>query len=84
MVIDSCTGTGGFLISAMKKMIADAKGDDDKIKQIKSSQLIGVEWQSHIFALAVSRDLGCILFSKQFEGPRSRDELDPPDLTLTQ
>lgn len=51
---DNCTGTGGFLISAMKKMIADAKGDSEKIKQIKSSQLIGVEWQSHIFALAVS------------------------------
>ena len=51
---DNCTGTGGFLISAMKKMIEDAKGDYDKIKQIKSSQLIGVEYQSHIFALAVS------------------------------
>lgn len=54
IAFDNCTGTGGFLISAMKKMIADAKGDDDKIKQIKSSQLIGIEWQSHIFALAVS------------------------------
>ncbi|MFH1187619.1 MAG: N-6 DNA methylase, partial [bacterium] len=28
---DNCTGTGGFLISAMKKMIKDAKGD--KIKE---------------------------------------------------
>jgi len=54
IAFDNCTGTGGFLISAMKKMIADAKGDEDKIKNIKSSQLIGVEWQSHIFALAVS------------------------------
>lgn len=54
IAFDNCTGTGGFLISAMKKMIADAKGDDDKIKQIKSNQLIGIEWQSHIFALAVS------------------------------
>lgn len=51
---DNCTGTGGFLISAMKKMIADAKGDSQKIKEIKASQLIGVEYQSHIFALAVS------------------------------
>ena len=54
IAFDNCTGTGGFLISAMKKMVSDAKGDDDKIKQIKSSQLIGIEWQSHIFALAVS------------------------------
>jgi len=51
---DNCTGTGGFLISAMKKMITDAKGDESKIKEIKSKQLIGTEYQSHIFALAVS------------------------------
>ncbi|MCK5460006.1 N-6 DNA methylase [Candidatus Parcubacteria bacterium] len=51
---DNCTGTGGFLISAMKKMIVDAKGDEAKIKEIKSKQLIGTEYQSHIFALAIS------------------------------
>lgn len=51
---DNCTGTGGFLISAMKKMITDAKGDEIKIREIKSKQLIGTEYQSHIFALAVS------------------------------
>lgn len=51
---DNCTGTGGFLISAMKKMIEDAKGDEKKIKEIKSKHLIGTEYQSHIFALAVS------------------------------
>ncbi|MFO0477644.1 MAG: class I SAM-dependent DNA methyltransferase [Bacteroidota bacterium] len=54
IAFDNCTGTGGFLISAMKKMIEDAKGDQKKIKQIKSSHLLGVEYQSHIFALAVS------------------------------
>ena len=51
---DNCTGTGGFLISAMKKMITNARGDETKIKEIKSKQLIGTEYQSHIFALAVS------------------------------
>ncbi|MFH1192613.1 MAG: restriction endonuclease subunit S, partial [bacterium] len=51
---DNCTGTGGFLISAMKKMIKDAKGDKIKEQEIKSKQLIGTEYQSHIFALAVS------------------------------
>ncbi len=51
---DNCTGTGGFLIAAMKKMIQSAQGDNDKIKEIKLKQLIGVEYQSHIFALAVS------------------------------
>ncbi|MFI3264802.1 MAG: N-6 DNA methylase [Rikenellaceae bacterium] len=54
VVFDNCTGTGGFLISAMSKMIADAKGDLNKIKEIKSGQLIGVEYSSKIFALAVS------------------------------
>lgn len=51
---DNCVGTGGFLISAMRKMISDAKGDEKKIKEIKSNQLIGTEYQSHIFALAIS------------------------------
>ncbi len=54
IAFDNCTGTGGFLISAMKRMIDDAKGDVVKIKEIKSKQLIGVEYQAHIFALAVS------------------------------
>ena len=54
IVYDNCTGTGGFLISAMKKMIDDAKDDQKKIKAIKKNQLIGVEYQSHVFALAVS------------------------------
>ncbi len=51
---DNCTGTGGFLISAMKAMVEDAKGDTKKIKEIKEKQLLGVEYQAHIFALAVS------------------------------
>ncbi len=51
---DNCTGTGGFLIAAMKKMIEDAKGDKKKVAEIKEKQLIGVEYQAHIFALAVS------------------------------
>jgi len=54
VAFDNCTGTGGFLIAAMKKMIEDAKGDTEKIREIKARQLVGVEYQSHIFALAVS------------------------------
>jgi len=54
IVYDNCAGTGGFLISAMKKMIDDAKGDQEKIKEIKNKQLFGVEYQAHIFALAIS------------------------------
>ncbi len=54
IAFDNCTGTGGFLISAMKQMIQDAKGDNQKIKEIKTHQLIGVEYQAHIYTLAVS------------------------------
>lgn len=54
VVYDNCAGTGGFLISAMRKMVADAKGDSSSIKKIKEKQLIGVEFQAHIFALACS------------------------------
>lgn len=53
-VYDNCTGTGGFLVSAMNLMIKDAKGDQEKIQSIKKHQLIGVEYQAHIFALACS------------------------------
>ncbi len=54
IVYDNCTGTAGFLISAMRAMVMDAKGDESKIKHIKEHQLIGVEYQSHIYALAAT------------------------------
>jgi len=54
IVYDNCAGIGGFLISALKKMIADAKEDEAKIKEIKTNQIIGTEYQPHIFALAIS------------------------------
>ncbi|MDR1451294.1 MAG: SAM-dependent methyltransferase [Helicobacteraceae bacterium] len=54
IVYDNCTGTGGFLVSAMNLMIKDAKGDSEKIKNVKQNQLIGVEYSDKIFALACS------------------------------
>ena len=54
IVYDSCAGTGGFLISAMKKMMADAKGNKRVERRIKREQLHGVELQSNIYPLAVS------------------------------
>ncbi len=54
IVYDNCTGTAGFLISAMRTMVLDAKKDEKKIKHIKEHQLIGVEYQSHIYALAAT------------------------------
>ncbi|MER8874830.1 SAM-dependent methyltransferase [Mesorhizobium sp. M0814] len=54
VIWDNCCGTGGFLISAMKKMIADSEGDSEKVAQIKANQLFGIEYQDDIYALAVS------------------------------
>ena len=54
IVYDNCAGSGGFLISAMKRMVADAKGDAQIEKRIKQSQLFGVELQSSIYPLVVS------------------------------
>ncbi|MFA5155041.1 MAG: N-6 DNA methylase [Patescibacteria group bacterium] len=54
IVYDNCVGTGGFLVSAMSIMIEDAKDDLRKIKNIKKNQLVGVEYQAHIFVLACS------------------------------
>jgi hypothetical protein len=54
VVYDNCAGTGGFLISAMREMIKDAKGDLKKEKRIRAKQIIGVEYQASIFALACS------------------------------
>lgn len=54
VVLDTCTGSGGFLMEAMEKMINLANGDDQKIKSIKEDQLIGFEIDSVLFALACS------------------------------
>ena len=54
IALDTCTGTGGFLISAMKKMIIDAGADTNKIKKIKLEQIIGIEFQHSIFSLTCS------------------------------
>ena len=59
-VWDFATGSGGFLISAMHEMIADAKEkikspveQEAKIAKIKMEQLLGIEKLSEIYMLAV-------------------------------
>lgn len=59
-VWDFATGSGGFLISAMHEMIADAKNRitsrgelDAKIAKIKMEQLLGIEKLPEIYMLAV-------------------------------
>lgn len=60
-VWDYALGSAGFLIAAMKQMIADAKeklsgdpaGMDKKIRRIKAEQLLGIEKLPDIYMLAV-------------------------------
>lgn len=54
VVFDNCCETGGFLVVAMEKMIQLAKGDLQKIDHIKKQQLVGIEYQDHIFTLCCS------------------------------
>ncbi len=54
VVIDNCCGTGGFLVSAMRKMIVEAKGDKEKESKIKERQLVGIEYDDDIYALLIS------------------------------
>ena len=54
IVFDNCTGTCGFLIAAMSKMIEDAKGDIQTENSIKSKQLIGIERGDKMYCLAAS------------------------------
>ncbi|SEL90030.1 N-6 DNA Methylase [Colwellia chukchiensis] len=58
VVLDTCTGTGAFLIAAMWRMFEDANLIHDtaereaKIEEIKQNQLIGVEMQQNMYAMA--------------------------------
>lgn len=54
VIIDNCAGTGGFLVSAMKKMIEKCKGDSSQEQNIKRKQLYGIEKNGEMYSLAVS------------------------------
>ena len=53
VVLDPCAGTGGFLISAMNQMIRSTTTQIE-IEHIKKCQLIGVEQNPSMYALAAS------------------------------
>lgn len=54
VVLDTCTGSGGFLIHSMEKLIELSDKNPNKIEQIKKNQLIGVEIDETLFSLACS------------------------------
>ena len=52
VVLDTCTGTGGFLMEAMSDLIQKANKNESKILNIKEKQLIGFEVDAVLFSLA--------------------------------
>lgn len=54
IVLDTCTGTGGFLMEAMEVMSKMAKGNTETIEHIHNHQLYGFEIDRTLFALACS------------------------------
>lgn len=53
-VIDTCAGTGGFLIAAMVEMDRKAGDNEGKRRRIREQGLVGIEEQPMMFALAAS------------------------------
>jgi type I restriction enzyme M protein len=54
VVIDTCTGTGGFLMESMEVLIQKSQNNEEKIKNIKEKQLVGFEVDPVLFALTCS------------------------------
>jgi type I restriction-modification system DNA methylase subunit len=51
-VVDICAGSGGFLVTAMSKMMKNANPED--VKRIRQHGLYGVEADPNIFALCIA------------------------------
>ena len=86
-VVDTCCGTGGFLIAAMAEMDALAAGDADLRKDIRMRRLIGIEQQPHMFALAASNmilrgDGKANLFQGSCFAPEIAKSLIGPDVGM--
>ena len=54
VVLDTCTGSGGFLMESLEQLVELAKGNSKTIERIISNQLVGVEIDETLFALACS------------------------------
>lgn len=54
VVLDTCMGSGGFLMDAMEQLVDKAHGDEERIARIHDHQLIGFELDPVLFALACS------------------------------
>ncbi|MDR0574319.1 MAG: SAM-dependent methyltransferase, partial [Tannerella sp.] len=51
-VVDICAGSGGFLVTAMSKMMRNA--NPEEVKRIRQQGLFGIEADPNIFALCIA------------------------------
>lgn len=57
-VLDAACGSGGFLVKAMSNMMQEAGGPNtEKAKEIKKTQLYGIEYYKYVYALACANML---------------------------
>lgn len=88
VVLDTCTGSGGFLMDSMEKLINLAKEDQDKIERILESQLIGIENDPILFSLACSNMFlhgdgrSNLIFRSSLIGDTEENLIDPEDMGL--
>lgn len=54
VILDTCTGSGGFLMESMEELISQAKNNPKTIREIKEQKLVGFEIDPTLFALACS------------------------------
>jgi type I restriction enzyme M protein len=62
VILDTCCGTGAFLISGMNRLVSEIEkstlsNKKDKINKVKENQLIGFEKSSTMYSLAISNML---------------------------
>jgi type I restriction enzyme M protein len=53
VVVDICAGTGGFLIAAMSRMLAQCVTEEER-RDVRRNRLVGVEHQPNMYTLAAS------------------------------
>lgn len=62
VILDTCCGTGAFLISGMNRLVSEIEKSSlsnkkDKISKVKENQLVGFEKSSTMYSLAISNML---------------------------
>lgn len=62
VILDTCCGTGAFLISGMNKLVTEIENSNlsnkkEKINKLKQNQLVGFEKSSTMYSLAISNML---------------------------